>query len=257
MNNDFDKVRTFLLEHRLLYAAVTGLDKKPQVHPVRLCYEEGGAFYFAEAKCETSYGEISMSPVLSMCACDVPQGIVFRMKGAPVFTEDEEVVLRCMSEDGILRERWGSEPGMIIAWFLKDAACEFISLKDGSRQVIDLGTPGGALVGITIKKDKELRDRLISVLNDREACGSAAGDEHDIELQKLYDGALMYFAETAKALWPRMDIGPIELSAVFETYDEREKYTGAARKLIGNAVIDKPEDITYWLNKETLKELPR
>ena len=51
-----------------------------------------------------------------------------------------------------------------------------------------------------------------------------------------------------------MDIRPIERAAVFETYDEREKYTALAAGIIGNAVIDKPEDLTYWLNLETLKE---
>lgn len=62
-------------------------------------------------------------------------------------------------------------------------------------------------------------------------------------------------AEAAKAMWPRMDIRPIERAAVFETWDEREKYTGLAAELIGNAVIDKPEDLTYWLNAETLAGL--
>ena len=55
-------------------------------------------------------------------------------------------------------------------------------------------------------------------------------------------------AEAAKALWPRMDVRPVERAAVYETYDEREKYTSLASSKIGNAVIDKPEDITYWLD---------
>ena len=52
-----------------------------------------------------------------------------------------------------------------------------------------------------------------------------------------------------------MDIRPIERAAVFETWDQREHYTKLAAALIGNAVIDKPEDLSYWLNPETLKEL--
>ena len=76
----------------------------------------------------------------------------------------------------------------------------------------------------------------------------------DEETAKLYDGALFVFAEAAKALWPRMDIRPLERAAVFETWDEREKYTALAARLIGNAVISSPEAITYWLNPETLKQ---
>ncbi len=52
-----------------------------------------------------------------------------------------------------------------------------------------------------------------------------------------------------------LDIRPIERAAAFETWDEREHYTGLAASLIGNAVIDKPEDLTYWLNLETLADL--
>lgn len=54
-----------------------------------------------------------------------------------------------------------------------------------------------------------------------------------------------------------MDIGPIERSALFETYDEREQFTGLAKRLIGNQMIRQPEDLTYWLNKETLAGLNR
>ena len=55
---------------------------------------------------------------------------------------------------------------------------------------------------------------------------------------------------------PQRNCGPVwlERAAVFETYDEREKYTAAAAALIGNAEIDSPEDITYWLDPERWKE---
>jgi hypothetical protein len=52
-----------------------------------------------------------------------------------------------------------------------------------------------------------------------------------------------------------MDIRPIERAAVFETYDERERWTNEAAALIGNAQIDKPEDLTYWLSIDTLRAL--
>ena len=106
-------------------------------------------------------------------------------------------------------------------------------------------------MGITIRKKTELRDRLARILERREAEPPAVIDE----TAKLYDGALFLFAEAAKALWPRMDVRPIERAAVFETWDQREHYTKLAAELVGNAVIDKPEDFSYWLNPETLKTL--
>ena len=69
------------------------------------------------------------------------------------------------------------------------------------------------------------------------------------------EGGIAAAVEAAKALWPRMDIRPIERAAVFGTWDEREKYTKLAARLIGNAVIDKPEDLTYFLDPERLAEL--
>ena len=55
-------------------------------------------------------------------------------------------------------------------------------------------------------------------------------------------------AEKAKELWPRLDVQPAERSVLFETYDEREEYMRLARKRLGNAQIEKPEDFTYWLS---------
>ena len=67
--------------------------------------------------------------------------------------------------------------------------------------------------------------------------------------------ALSYTLPKKQKKYARMDIGPAERSVVFETYDEREEYTGRAKKMIGNARIDKPEDLSYWLNIETLAQL--
>ncbi len=248
----FEKVKQFLQDHPVLYAAVTGFDKRPDVHPAEFCFEEEEAFYFAVPKSGMFYGELSMDPLAVLCVLDSRTGTLFRMKGEAVFTEEESIIEKCMQGNASLREKWGDEPRMLIAWFFRDAVCEFISEEDGEKESIELGTPENALIGITMKKDKELRDRLSSILEERESAGVAT---EDLALQKLYDGALMYFAETAKKLWPRMDIRPIERSAVFETYDEREQYTNLAKKLIGNTTIDQPEDLTHWLNRETLQEL--
>ena len=46
----FEKVKQFLQDHPVLYAAVTGFDKRPDVHPAEFCFEEEEAFYFDKAK---------------------------------------------------------------------------------------------------------------------------------------------------------------------------------------------------------------
>jgi hypothetical protein len=38
---------------------------------------------------------------------------------------------------------------------------------------------------------------------------------------------------------------------------EKAEFMELARRLIGSVRIDKPEDITYWVNKDTLAELLR
>ena len=85
----------------------------------------------------------------------------------------------------------------------------------------------------------------------REAEVPDLSDEEAVRRQKIYDGTLLYLAEKAKEVWPRMDIQPAERSVLFETYDEREEYVALARKRLGNAYIDKPEDFTYWLSEST------
>ncbi|MBQ2190971.1 MAG: hypothetical protein IIT70_07800 [Clostridia bacterium] len=252
MNEGVEKIKEFLGGGRALYAATMGLDKTPCVHYAELCFEKDGALYFACPKCGRFYGELSMYPAVKLCAFDGASGVELLIGGRPVFTEDEAVIAECLENSPSLREAWGGEPKMIIAWFLADAVCEFTRVKDGEKQVFELGSPENALIGVRIKKDKQLRDRLSAIMAERE---SAPAEPNG--LQKLYDGAVLYFAECAKQVWPRMDVTPIERSAVFDTYDEREKFTLLAKKLVGNASIDKPEDLTYWLNKEQLAQTLR
>ena len=104
-----------------------------------------------------------------------------------------------------------------------------------------------------MKKDKELRDRLIRLMERREAEKTEPADESALQQQKLYDGTLLYFAGKAKELWPRLDIQPAERSVLFETYDEREKYVQLARKRLRNARIEKPEDFTWWLSEASFE----
>ena len=56
-----------------------------------------------------------------------------------------------------------------------------------------------------MKKDKEIRDRLAKIFNER-----AEKKVTDKEFQKFYDGALLVFGECAKKLWPSFNLMPLE-----------------------------------------------
>jgi uncharacterized pyridoxamine 5'-phosphate oxidase family protein len=233
-----------------LYAGTVGLDGKPQVRPISFAGEANGALYFLTAKNCRMYAELSKTPYIGLCAYDSETETTFRLSGKVSFTEDEDVIERCVTSCPTVLRNAGGDRKMLISFFLLEASLESGSPLFPSVE-LRLPDPSGILIGITIKKKTELRDRLIRVLERREAEPPTL----DIETAKLCDGALFVFAEAAKVLWPRMDIQPIERAAVFETWDEREKYTAMAARLISGAVISYPEDITYWLNPEMLKEL--
>ena len=249
-----ERVREILKRNPVLIAGTMGFDKRQQLHKAELCYEEGGALYFAAAKCEAYYGEISTYPELVLCAYDAESGTLLRLRGKPVFEEEKAVIERCLAGSSALKKAWGHEPDMLIAYFLKDLTAQLVH-DDGTLEEAALGTPENVITGITIKKDKELRDRLSRLMERREAEKPAPSDEAASELQKTYDGTLLYFAEEAKKLWPRLDIQPAERSVLFETYDEREKYVQLARKRLKNARIDKPEDFTWWLSQDGLTNI--
>ncbi len=235
-----------------LFAATVGLDGRPQIRTAAFAYEENGGLYFVTLKSGRMYAELSKTPYIQVCACEPETRTIFRLSGKVCFTEDPAVIGKCAAARPDTLETAGGETKMLIAFFPLGAEAV---LESESGEVpaasLRLPDPSGVLIGITIKKKTELRDRIARVLERREAEPPAL----DADLLKLYDGALCVFADAAKALWQRMDIRPIERAAVFETYDEREKYTALAAALIGNAVIAFPEDITYWLNPDTLKEL--
>ncbi len=236
-----------ILECTDAYAATVGLDGRPQVRPVSYLFSQNDALYFMTVKSSRMYAELSKTPYIQLCMKE--SETVFRLSGKVCFTEESDIIERCISERKDVFEKLGGERRMLMGFFLLGAELEIVTPE--KETVLHLPDPEGVLIGITIKKNNEVRDRLARILERRESEPPASVDE----MVKLYDGALFVFAEAAKAVWPRMDIQPIERAAVFETWDEREKYTNMAAGLIRNAVIDKPEDLTYWLNKETLKEL--
>ena len=93
-----EKIRHILEKNRILIAGTMGFDKKPQLHKAELCFEEDGAFYFAAAKCETYYGEISTYPELVLCTYDSESETLLRLRGQPVFEEEKSVIERCLAE---------------------------------------------------------------------------------------------------------------------------------------------------------------
>ena len=226
-----------LLSRCPVTAAVIGLDGHPESRPVQLKSAEGGAIRFEAHRSTRLYAELSLKPWISLSAPDPDGDALLRIGGKICFSDDAEADRRGIS-----------------VFFPTEAIAE---VTVGDRELtFPLPDPAGVLRGVTIRKKTELRDRLAKLLVRREEEGEAAVPE-DPFLLRLYDGALLLFAETAKALWPRMDIQPIERAAVYETWDEREKFVSLAKRLIGNAVVDKPEDLTYWLNPETLADLYR
>ena len=251
MPDTAEKVRRFLKKNPVLIAGTLGFDKKPQLHKAEICYEEDGCFYFAAAKCESYYGEISINPSLVLSGYDAEEGVLLRLKGQVIFSEEESIISRCLAGSPALRKAWGKDPGMLTAYYLKDLAAELI-YDDGRREEAVLGLPENILTGISVKKDKEIKERLARLIERREHERGELKEGEALIRQKIYDGTLLYLAEKAKEVWPRLNILPAEQSAVFETYDEREIYTGQARKRLGNARIEKPEDLTYWLSDESL-----
>ena len=242
----------FLARSFPVLAAAEGLNGRPEIRPVTFLFAEDGALYFLTAKNRRFYAELCRKPHICLTAFDRESEVFLRISGKACFSEEEPVLDRAVRERPELLQAFGGEPKTLIAFFLLEAKAELLAGLDEIPQAeFFLPDPSGVLTGITIKKNTELRDRIAKILEHREAEPPALPDE----TAKLYDGALFLFAEAAKALWPRMDIRPIERAAVFGTWDEREKYTKLAARLIGNAVIDKPEDLTYFLDPERLAEL--
>lgn len=233
-----------LLRSFPVFAASIGLDGRPQARPAAYAFERDGAFYFLTLKSSRAYAELSKTPYTEFCAADPETGSALRLSGKACFTEDEQTVAQAALACPAVTEKAGGERKMLIAYFL--TGVKGIIEIGGAESGFSLPDPSGVLIGVTFKKKAELRDRLTRVLQRRESepPGLCRQD------LALFDGALFVIAEAAKRTFPRMDITMLERSAVFETYDEREEYTARAANIIGNAVIDKPEDLTYLLDPD-------
>ncbi len=235
-----------------VWAATVGLDGRPQLRRLAFLFARDGALYFLTAKNRRCYAELCKTPYLQISARDPETGEYLGLSGKVCFTEDEGLLADAVRARAEQVAALSAEQNALIAFFLLSARAERTAgLDETPLAQCALPDPAGVLIGITIRKKPELRDRISRILERREAEPPAL----PAQTLKLYDGALFLVAEAAKALWPRMDIRPIERAAVFETWDERERWTKTAAELIGNAVIDKPEDLTWLLNPETLTEL--
>ena len=113
----------------------------------------------------------------------------------------------------------------------------------------------GTADGIRFEQSDELRGRMLRVMARRKEETSVPEDQEAVFLQKLYDGALLCFAEAAGRVWPEVDEGSLSGCLFYKVEAEKAEFMERAEKLIGDRRIDKPEDITYWINKETLAGL--
>ena len=111
--------------------------------------------------------------------------------------------------------------------------------------------------GIRFERDDELRGRMVRVMTRRAAEAPNPVEPQDVYLQKLYDGTILCFAEAAREVWPELNTGLLSDTMLIEDDNEKAAFMELAQRLIGSVRIDKPEDITYWVNKDTLAELLR
>lgn len=232
MENGLEVLREALRKHPVWYVSLIGLDKKAKLYPLREVYEVNGAFYWPLKKSERRYGDLSVSKTVQLGIAE--EDVFYCLSGTPVFTEENDILKQCVKEEDLTP--W-------IAFTLDKAV---LTVSDGEKETkYSIARAEGALYGTTIKKDPELRDRIRKRIEER-----AQLSAENTEMQKVLDGALLYLAQTAKELWPRMNILPLEMVLLYETYDEREAYVKKAAGKIGNVTLDKVEDITYYLSED-------
>ena len=104
--------------------------------------------------------------------------------------------------------------------------------------------------GLSFADDNEVRQRLEKICRRR-----AEKTFSSEEGRKLYDAALSVFTDSALKTWPDLQTAGLEQFLSFSSEEEKEVYRTLAREAVGERRIDKPEDLTYWINEETLSEL--
>ena len=244
--NPTDRLHELFSQFTILYAGTAGLDKTPAVHPVFSPVFLREAFSFPMAKCDRFYAELSLKPAFRLCAYNAAEDIELQVQCAAEFSEDASFVQELLPLYPGLTKRFGKDPGMYIACVL--SAVRVTLRNRNTEETFLVPDSKGLIVKISLRKDNEIRDRILKLIERR----AESRNEPDDDKQKLYDGALILFAEAAKELWPRMNILPLEQSLIYETYNEREEWVSRAKEKLGNLLITKPEDLTYSLSPEVL-----
>ena len=226
---------TVFTGNRELLIGVKGLDKKPWIYPLAKPAAVNGTYYWLVDKSTMLYGSLSLNTDCQIFT-QMSDGTVIRIMGQAFFTEDEKVIKACFNKE------CEKEITYYIAFLLNKAVIE---VEKGSETVKYPFNPAdGAFTAITMKKDKEIKERLTKLLEERSAV-----EVVDIEKQKVTDSILLVLAQEAKKLWPSFSLMPLENSLLYETYDEKEQYQKKAAMLLGNLEIKQVEDITYCLSK--------
>lgn len=241
-----DKLRGLFTQFPILYAGTTGLDKTPSVHPVHSPTYLRDVFVFPMAKCDRFYAELSLQPFFRLCGYEPESDTELQVQANIEFHEDAAMIAEVLSASPLIKKRFGEDMKMYISAVM--TGIRVTVRHQAEEESFVLPDPEGLFTKISVKKDNEIRDRILKLI-ERRAEKRLYDSEED---QKLYDGALVWIAETAKEIWPRMNILPLEQSLIYETYDEREKWVQCAKEKLGNLSITKPEDLTYILGPENL-----
>ena len=240
MKDGKETARGVFKRHSRMLIAVKGLDKKPWIYQLEKASEVNDTFFWLCDKSTQLYGCLSINEDAQIFIEDGDD--IVRLSGKAVFTEDEKIIGECLKDD---QEK---DPAYQIAFCLKDARL-IVTNREGSTSY-SLKTSDAVVTGIEMKKDREIRDRLAKIINER-------AEKHvtDKEFQKLYDGALLVFGECAKKLWPSFNLMMLESVLLYDTYDERESYQNQAAFALGNISVKQVEDLSYYLSEENIRKL--
>ncbi len=99
---------------------------------------------------------------------------------------------------------------------------------------------------LTIEADDELLARLQKLIRRR---NEAVISEEEQENWKLYDAALAMAVKAGMKTWPQEDLAMPENLLNTEAEDQ------IADRLLAGRKFDKPEDFSYYINAETLREM--
>lgn len=152
-SNELSAITELLERSAPVYAATVGLDGRPQLRPVCFLFQQDGALYFLTAKSRRLYAELCKSPNIQLCVSDHETETCLRISGKVCFTEDPDLILRCIRERPAAAAAMGGDQKALIAFFLMAVRAErSASYEEAPLEAWTLPDPSGVPVGITIKK---------------------------------------------------------------------------------------------------------